>query len=717
MENETSTCDEQPQQQENSEKNNNGNSWVFLKSFFLNNHKTVDGDAASASANNQPKAIPNVSLLANSVICRCSKILGISVDELQYRFDTELPRTAREPSCYARNLLEFCSYKALHKMTERSDYLSDKNFRCLTYDMMLAWECPGIDNPVKDNETTSCSNQEVEDEDGWSLFYSNSTNMAVQVDDKKTVGLEAFSRIAPACAVVADIITVHNLFDSLTSSSSYRLHFLIYDKYLRSLDKVIKSTNNTFGPQLISNNQLADGEIILDIDGSNPTQPVLQHVGMSAWPGRLTLTNRALYFESLGVGLYDKAVRYDLETDLKQTIKPELTGPLGARLFDKAVMYKSTAMADPIYLEFPEFKGNSRRDYWLDICVEILQAHKFIRKYNLNEIQQTEALARATLGIFRSRAVREAFQIYSSQYKTLLCFNLAESLPRGDKILETLSSRLALLNPSSSRQSVLPYSLLTLYRLKILTRNDSTSGVAEEVKDPVGDICVGETNPLEDAVNHSKRDICKAEAAQATVDQVKVEGIDTNLAVMKELLFPFIESCNRLQFLASWEDPIKSALFLILVSYIICGWVTYVLPTVFLSLAVMMLWRRHSSKGRPLEAFKITAPPNRNAVEQLLTLQEAISQVEALIQSGNIVLLKLRALLFAALPQATDRIAILFVLLAMTFAFVPLKFFILAVFLEAFTRELPLRVLAALFPVALVAEPVSVRVSTPVVSV
>ena len=44
------------------------------------------------------------------------------------------------------------------------------------------------------------------------------------------------------------------------------------------------------------------------------------------------------------MGLYDKAVKYDLATDLKQVIKPELTGPLGARVFDKAVMYKSTSM-------------------------------------------------------------------------------------------------------------------------------------------------------------------------------------------------------------------------------------------------------------------------------------------------------------------------------------------------------------------------------------
>lgn len=65
---------------------------------------------------------------------------------------------------------------------------------------------------------------------------------------------------------------------------------------------------------------------------------------ISFYLGRLTLTNSALYFESLGVGLYEKAVRYDLATDMKQVIKPELTGPLGARLFDKAIMYKSTSM-------------------------------------------------------------------------------------------------------------------------------------------------------------------------------------------------------------------------------------------------------------------------------------------------------------------------------------------------------------------------------------
>lgn len=196
-------------------------------------------------------------------------------------------------------------------------------------------------------------------------------------------------------------------------------------------------------------------------------------------------------------------------------------------------------------MEFPEFRGNSRRDYWLDICLEILYAHRFIRKDNLKEIQKSEILAKAILGIFRYRAVREAFRFSSSHYKTLLAFNLAESLPGGDKILETLSSRLALLNDgagiaNAKRQSTLspkkqqptlsPVSLLALSQLGfVLEREANLDGQAVII----GDICVGETNPLELAVKQSLLDTGMAEAAQATVDQVKVEGIDTNVAVMK----------------------------------------------------------------------------------------------------------------------------------------------------------------------------------------
>ena len=44
------------------------------------------------------------------------------------------------------------------------------------------------------------------------------------------------------------------------------------------------------------------------------------------------------------MGSYDKATVYDLAVDLKQVIKRDLIGPLGSRIFDKGVMYRSSLL-------------------------------------------------------------------------------------------------------------------------------------------------------------------------------------------------------------------------------------------------------------------------------------------------------------------------------------------------------------------------------------
>ncbi len=56
------------------------------------------------------------------------------------------------------------------------------------------------------------------------------------------------------------------------------------------------------------------------------------------------MTDHALYFEATGIVSYDKAKKFDLSADMNHVVKPDLTGPLGARLFDRAVMYKSRIM-------------------------------------------------------------------------------------------------------------------------------------------------------------------------------------------------------------------------------------------------------------------------------------------------------------------------------------------------------------------------------------
>lgn len=57
------------------------------------------------------------------------------------------------------------------------------------------------------------------------------------------------------------------------------------------------------------------------------------------------------------------------------------------------------------------------------------------------------------------------------------------------------------------------------------------------------------------------------------------------------------------------------------------------------------------SQGKTVDELKVMAPPPMNAMEQLLAVQNAISQAEELIQDGNIVLLKFRALLLSIFPQ------------------------------------------------------------------
>lgn len=60
--------------------------------------------------------------------------------------------------------------------------------------------------------------------------------------------------------------------------------------------------------------------------------------------GRLTLTNYAVYFEASGIVSYEDAIKLDLSKDIEQSVKPAATGPLGAPLFDKAIIYKSSEL-------------------------------------------------------------------------------------------------------------------------------------------------------------------------------------------------------------------------------------------------------------------------------------------------------------------------------------------------------------------------------------
>ncbi|XP_042501868.1 uncharacterized protein LOC122079449 isoform X2 [Macadamia integrifolia] len=618
--------------------------------WLLGNQSPLDEEfeEMGKSPSAQMNWLPELSPMANVVVRRCSRILGISMEELRENFNSEASDPVKHPSRLARNFLEYCCFRALALSTRMIGNLSDKRFQRLTYDMMLAWEAPGA-----------------------------ASKPLLTVDEESTVGREAFSRITPAIPAISDVVTCNNLFEVLAASTGGRLHFSVYEKYLNGLERAIKKLKTQSESSLLSAFRSSNGEKILEVDGTVTTQPVLQHVGISTWPGRLTLTDHALYFEALRVVSYDKPKMYDLSDDLKQTVKPELTGPWGTRLFDKAVMYKSISLSEPVVIEFPELKGHTRRDYWLAIIREILYAHEFIRKFQIEGVERNEVLSKAVLGILRLQSVQEVGPAVPFRRETLLMFNLCGYLPGGDLILETLASMSASLEPDRTNNSSTGSGMRSISALAMLSNLGVALGTSSTVPEAgllVGEMVVGDTTALERAVQESRKSFKKVELAQATIDGVKVEGIDTNLAVMKELLFPVVELGKYLIFLASWDDPFKSLVFSFISSYVICrGWLGYVVALVLLFIAVFIVLTRCYNQGRPVDEVKVTAPPTMNTMEQLLAVQNTISQAEELIQEGNIALLKLRALLLAAFPQASERVAVALLFMALVLAILPCK--------------------------------------------
>lgn len=196
-------------------------------------------------------------------------------------------------------------------------------------------------------------------------------------------------------------------------------------------------------------------------------------------------------------------------------------------------------------LEFPEIKGHARRDYWLAIIREILYVHKFISKYELKGVARDEALWKAVLGILRLQAIQDISSAIPLQNGSLLMFNLCDQLPGGDFILETLANMSNLRESDHENDSRFGNGMYSISVLDMVSNLGfvfgTSSNSSNESRIAVGEITVGEMTSLERVVKESKNNYKKVVSAQATVDGVKVDGIDTNLAVMKVLIHdPFL---------------------------------------------------------------------------------------------------------------------------------------------------------------------------------
>lgn len=193
-------------------------------------------------------------------------------------------------------------------------------------------------------------------------------------------------------------------------------------------------------------------------------------------------------------------------------------------------------------MELPELKGHARRDYWLAILREVLYAHKFIRKFKIKGVERDEALLKAIFGIIRMQALTHMNSTIPLCYEEGLMFNACDQLPGGDRILETIASMLTSKEPERNNNNTGGKSGngKGMYSVSATTMASSLGSVFGANSNnqsliTVGEITVGEMTPLEKAVGESRSNYKMVADAQATVDGAKVEGLDTNLAVLKVL--------------------------------------------------------------------------------------------------------------------------------------------------------------------------------------
>lgn len=180
-----------------------------------------------------------------------------------------------------------------------------------------------------------------------------------------------------------------------------------------------------------------------------------------------------------------------------------------------------------------------------------MYAHRFINKFQITGVERDEVLSKAVLGILRLQAIQEIISASSVRCESLLMFNLCDQLPGGDLILETLANMSTLRGlDHRTNKSVVGVGMYSISALAMVSNLGFVFGPSSSNSNEagtglvVGEIAVGETSPLERAVKESRNSYEKVVQAQETVDGVKVDGIDTNLAVMKVLVLFCIPICT-----------------------------------------------------------------------------------------------------------------------------------------------------------------------------
>ncbi|XP_077245236.1 argH (DUF639) [Tasmannia lanceolata] len=632
-----------------------------------------------------------LSPIANDVLQKCAEILGTTVYALVVEFEQDFEPGTND---YARKLVEFCCSKALVNLCLYIDEkISDGSFSQLSFDMMLAWESPSSSNEdlytesvAKEREDTKIFPKEVtgaQVDDDTLLFYSDI--LPLLVDEERHVGEDAFVWMCSLVPLAADVVNVRFAFEALTAATANRFHFPGYDKYIKEINKYI---NYLLSLQTPTGVELADDEYILHMEGSANAQRVVRHIGGTSWPGRLTLTNYALYFEASKIASYEKALRIDLSRQgVDHKVRPAATGPWGAPLFDRAIVYESSQLSEPLVLEFPEITSATRRDLWLTLIKEVILLHQFLYKFNIESpLKVWEMHARTILGVARLHVVRELLTISLPVLRNFLLFSLFDELPKGDYVLEELST--ALKQMSTIHPCSASYILKRLnISHPILERTEHKKVLEETSGGPLENL-----PSLETTISQVREEAKEVGIAKATVEVIKEEGLGVNLLIFFELISPLKDVLSFWQEIITWERPIITLFVLTMMMVIIYKeWIGYAIAASLLWCVGKMIWARYKRVGEKYNEIVVCTCSDQTTIESIVNAQHGLKNFQEMLQTANITILKIRSILESRAPKHTNQVMLVLIAVAILLLVVPFKFILMATTSHYFLMNLKLR--------------------------
>ncbi|KAG1333930.1 hypothetical protein COCNU_03G000490 [Cocos nucifera] len=553
---------------------------------------------------------------------------------------------------YSRRLVEFCSSKALeNECCNLEEKITDGSLSRFTYDMMLAWERPSSADEEPDSESIAKEKEDRKEplkgneellNDDIPLFYSDI--MPLLVNEERSIGEDAFVWLASLLPLVADVVNARFTFETLTAMTASQLHFPAYDRFLKEMDKCSKYLRKQTAP---TGFELAEDEFILHVEGTARTQRVVRHIGATSWPGRLTLTNQALYFEASGVVSYETAIRVDLsKADVDHQVKAASTGPWGAPLFDKAIIYESSQLAEPLVLEFPEMTSSTRREHWLTLIKEVILLHRFISRFNIESpMQALEMHARTILGVLRLHAAREMLRISPPVPTNFLIFSLYDDLPKGDYVLEELSNSLKQTNRITHCNAA---SILKSLNMSLpMDTMEMQEGLEEQPSSQADSLA-----SLETTIGQVREEAKEVSIAKATVEEMKAEGISDSLLVLVDLLNPLKNLLPWLQRILSWEIPTATFVLLVMNLVIIYKeWVGYAIAVFLMCGVGMMLWARRKRMGEKCNEVVVSTSSDKTTMESIVAAQHSLKNLHELIKTVNITILKIWSIIVSKAPK------------------------------------------------------------------